>query len=170
MYRSRSNSSRYGIMESSSIPVLALRHSSRKDAGPVHSEAATGELADIEPQNIEKEGLVANHGKEDGKLVPVIASRSSKIVEEVGYRRIIDDVGCKRVTLESGLRVNSDMDYRSRAPESHEVLGTITVLVQYALRVLSLMKLISGTGYLVLINGTLLLQGIQNLPASTEMK
>ncbi|PWZ55453.1 Katanin p80 WD40 repeat-containing subunit B1 [Zea mays] len=121
MYRSRSNSSRYGIMESSSIPVLALRHSSRKDAGPVHSEAATGELADIEPQNIEKEGLVANHGKEDGKLVPVIASRSSKIVEEVGYRRIIDDVGCKRVTLESGLRVNSDMDYRSRAPESHEV-------------------------------------------------
>ncbi|XP_035820155.1 katanin p80 WD40 repeat-containing subunit B1 homolog isoform X4 [Zea mays] len=121
MYRSRSNSSRYGIMESSSIPVLALRHSSRKDAGPVHSEAATGELADIEPQNIEKEGLVANHGKEDGKLVPVIASRSSKIVEEVGYRRITNDVGCKRVTLESGLRVNSDMDYRSRAPESHEV-------------------------------------------------
>ena len=48
------NSSRYGIMESSSVPVLALRRSSRKDAGPVLSEAATVELADIELQNIEK--------------------------------------------------------------------------------------------------------------------
>ncbi|XP_066381499.1 katanin p80 WD40 repeat-containing subunit B1 homolog KTN80.4-like isoform X2 [Miscanthus floridulus] len=121
MYRSRSNSSRYGIMKSSSVPVLAPRHSPRKDADPVLSEAATVELADIEPQNIEKVGLAANHGKEDGKLVPVVISRSSKMVEEVGCRRITNDVGYKKVTLENSLRVNSDIDYRRRAPESQEV-------------------------------------------------
>ncbi|WVZ59465.1 hypothetical protein U9M48_009601 [Paspalum notatum var. saurae] len=120
MYRSRSNSSGHASKKSSSLPVLASRHGSKGAAGSIRSEAATDELAVIEPQNIEIVGLAANHGKEDGKFVPIIDSRSSKMVEEVGYRRITDDVGYKKVVPKTSSSVNPDIDYR-RASGSQKV-------------------------------------------------
>ncbi|KAJ1295001.1 hypothetical protein BS78_01G189600 [Paspalum vaginatum] len=121
MYRSRSNSSGHASKESSSVPVLASRHGSKGDSGPILSEAATDELAVIEPQNIGTVGLAANHGKENGKFVPIIDSRSSQMVEEVGYRRITDEVGYKKVVPKTSSRVNPDIDYRRRASESQKV-------------------------------------------------
>ncbi|XP_062205149.1 katanin p80 WD40 repeat-containing subunit B1 homolog KTN80.4-like isoform X2 [Phragmites australis] len=113
-YRSRSNISACGSKESSFMPILVARHSSKVDAGPILSEAATGEIPTIEPRNVEKGGLAANHGKEDGKLVPMIDSKSSKMDVEGGCRRITDDV-------KTSLGVNLDFDYRRRAPESQKV-------------------------------------------------
>ncbi|CAD6205435.1 unnamed protein product [Miscanthus lutarioriparius] len=43
------------------------------------------------------------------------------MLEEVCCRRITNDVGYKNVALENSLRVNSDIDYRRKAPESQEV-------------------------------------------------
>ncbi|CAN6293092.1 unnamed protein product [Urochloa humidicola] len=80
--------------------------------------ASTGDLPVIEPQNIEKVGLSANHAKESGTSVSVIDSRSSKMVEEVGCRRITDDVEYKKIIPETNVRVNPDIDCIRRAPES----------------------------------------------------
>ncbi|RLN41318.1 hypothetical protein C2845_PM01G38440 [Panicum miliaceum] len=117
MYKSASNILGYDSKGSSFLPVLAPRHSSKGNVDPILSEAATGELPVIEPQNIEV-GLSANHGKESGKLIHIIDSRSSKMVEEVGCIRITDDVGYKNINPETNLRVNPDIDYIRRAPES----------------------------------------------------
>ncbi|KAL6642888.1 hypothetical protein ACP70R_021069 [Stipagrostis hirtigluma subsp. patula] len=89
-YRSRSNISVYSGKESSSVPVLVPRHSSKADAGPNLNETATGDLTAIEPQNIE-----------DGKLGHMIESRSLDMDAEVSCRRITGDVECKKVCTES---------------------------------------------------------------------
>ncbi|OEL28066.1 Katanin p80 WD40 repeat-containing subunit B1-like protein, partial [Dichanthelium oligosanthes] len=125
MYRSTSHIPGSGSKESSFVPVLARKHNSKGNADPILSEAATGELPVIEPQNIEKVGLAANHGKESGMLVPIIDSRSSKMVEEVSCRRITDDLGYKKVIPETNLSVNPDIDYIRRAPESPKEPGHI---------------------------------------------
>ncbi|XP_025794528.1 katanin p80 WD40 repeat-containing subunit B1 homolog isoform X2 [Panicum hallii] len=116
MYKSVSHILGYDSKESSFLPVLAPRHSSKGNVDPILSEAATGELPVIEPQNIEV-GLSANHGKESGKLIHIIDSRSSKMVEEVGCIRITDDVGYKNINPETNLRVIPDIDCTRRAPE-----------------------------------------------------
>jgi len=107
----------YDSKESPFLPVLSPRHSSNGNVDPILGEAATGELPVIEPQNIEV-GLFANHGKESGKLIHIIDSRSSKMVEEVGCIRITDDVDYKNINPETNLRGNPDIDYTRRAPES----------------------------------------------------
>nr|XP_034573458.1 katanin p80 WD40 repeat-containing subunit B1 homolog isoform X4 [Setaria viridis] len=83
-----------------------------------HISGYGGELPVIEPQNIEKVGLSANHGKESGKLVPITDSRRSRMVDESGCRRITDDVRYKKIIPESYLRANPDIDYTRRAQES----------------------------------------------------
>ncbi|CAN6304721.1 unnamed protein product [Urochloa humidicola] len=113
MYRSVSHILGYGGKGSSYKPVHSLRN-----AGPILNEASAGDLPVIEPQNIEKVGLSSNHAKESGKLVSVINSRSSKMVEEVGCRRINDDVGYKKIIPETNVKVNQDIDCTRRAPES----------------------------------------------------
>ncbi|CAN6282623.1 unnamed protein product [Urochloa humidicola] len=118
MYRSVSHVLGYGGKGSSFKPVHSLRHSSKGNAGPILNEASTGDLPVIEPQNIEKVGLSANHAKESGTSVSVIDSRSSKMVEEVGCRRITDDVEYKKIIPETNVRVNPDIDCIRRAPES----------------------------------------------------
>ena len=117
MYKSVSHILGYDSKESPFLPVLAPRHSSKGNVDPILSEAATGELPVTEPQNIEV-GLFANHGKESGKLIHIIDSRSSKMVEEVGRIRITDDVDYKNINPETNLRGNPDIDYTRRAPES----------------------------------------------------
>ncbi|CAL4925654.1 unnamed protein product [Urochloa decumbens] len=108
----------YGGKGSSFKPVCSLRHSSKGNADPILNEASAGDLPVIGPQNIEKVGLSANHAKESGKLVSVIDLRSSKMVEEVGCRRITDGVGYKKIIPETSVRANPDIDRTRRAAES----------------------------------------------------
>ena len=117
MYKSVSHILGYDSKESPFLPVLSPRHSSKGNVDPILSEAATGELPVTEPQNIEV-GLFANHGKESGKVIHIIDSRSSKMVEEVGCISITDDVDYKNINPETNLRGNPDIDYTRRAPES----------------------------------------------------
>lgn len=116
MYKSMSHISGHGGKESSFIPVLAP--SSKGNVDTILNEAAIGELPVIEPQNIEKVGLSANHGKESGKVVPMTDSRRSRMVDEGDCKRITDGVGYKKMISEIYLRANPDIDYTRRAQES----------------------------------------------------
>jgi len=68
------------------------------------------------------------------------------MVEEVGCRRITNDVGYKNVALENSLRVNSDIDYRRRAPESQEVQQLIPLSEPISSSQRKFMRESSGAG------------------------
>lgn len=115
-YKSRSHISAHSNKASSFIPVLVPRHSYKVGASPILSEPATGDLQVIEPEN-----LAVNHGKEDGKSIKLIDSRSSNKDVEASCRRITDDVECNKTIPETSLSANLGFDFRLRASESQNV-------------------------------------------------
>ncbi|KAG8092102.1 hypothetical protein GUJ93_ZPchr0012g22086 [Zizania palustris] len=103
--RPRPNISAYSSKESSFVPVVVPRHSPKVDAGPNPSKVLTTDLTIVEPQNIER-GLSVDHVK-DGKLVPLIESRSSNMGVQIGSRRIAGDI-THNIIPETTLTVNRD--------------------------------------------------------------
>ncbi|KAL5225345.1 hypothetical protein ABZP36_011984 [Zizania latifolia] len=116
--RPRSNISAYSSKELLFIPVVVPRHSPKVDAGPNPSKVLTTDLTIVEPQNIER-GLSVDHGKEDGKLVPVMDSRSSNMGVQIGSRRMAGDI-THNVIPETTLTVNLDCDFRRMTPETEK--------------------------------------------------